>query len=104
MKKIKYFCTIKLYQLSRKICNRSTNVEVKGTFINTLEALYLIKQIRDDKYKTLPKYLEVSEYWFTLVSKFKVNLAGDELRDTYILELESRKEINIVAYLKLKVW
>ena len=63
IKEHRYF-PIKLYSLARKMCNRSVYAVVEDILCNMLELIYSIIMIYRDEYKSLPKYLEVIDYYF----------------------------------------
>ena len=57
MVKAKRYCSMKLLDLVKKICNGSTYVIVDDVVGNLIESLYNVMLIRGDDFNSLPRYL-----------------------------------------------
>ena len=89
---------IVLYKLVKKICNGSSYIVVNNMLGNVLEAMYNFIFIKDDKYLLLVKYLEIAKQQFDVLKESGFNMASKELRDAYIAEIKSCRNITSDLY------
>ena len=80
---------MKLCSLARKIYNGLAYIVVEDVLSSMLELIYSVMMIQEDEYKSLSKYLEAIEHRNQVVLKSYVDIGSEELRDTYMLELET---------------
>ena len=97
-------CAMKLYQLVRKNCNGSTYVVVDDVVGIFLEAMCNVILIREDDFKSLPKYLEGTAHKMKVLDESGFEVANPKFRDSLMGEFENRGQQNSKLHLELKDW